>query len=56
MYEFLQEYFPLIGVFAVLVIAWFILRNKPTPLDSVTELDERIGNGKPVLLRFYRNT
>jgi len=45
-----------LGLFAVLAVVWFLLKNKPTMLAGASELDERIGNGTALVLRFYKNT
>ena len=47
---------PYICLFAILAVVWFVLKNKPTKLASINELDERIGKGTAVVLRFYKNT
>ena len=52
----LMDLLPIIIVAAVMALLWLALRNKATPLESVAELDSRIGNGRPVVIRFYKNT
>lgn len=47
---------PYIVPFALLAIVWFVLKNKPTKLANTVELDNRIGHGTAVVLRFYKNT
>jgi hypothetical protein len=56
MIEFFQENIPIIVVFAVIFMAWLVLRTKGTKLDSDDHFTTRIGSGKPVLLKFFRNT
>ena len=44
-------------IVAVVVLAgWLFLRSPATPLDSVAALDQRLGQGKPVVLEFFANT
>ena len=54
--EFLLDKLPILIVFGVLAALWLFLRNKATSINSIPDLDGRVGSGQPVLLRFYRNT
>ena len=56
MYELFRDLLPWIIGFGVLFVAWLLLRNKATKLDSVAEFDGRIGQGNPVVLKFFKNT
>jgi len=40
----------------LLVVAFLFLRNRPTQMASLAELDALIGNGQPVIIEFYSNT
>jgi len=55
-YELFKDLLPLIIGFGVPFVAWLLLRNKATKLDSAAEFDGRIGQGKPVVLKFFKNT
>ena len=41
---------------AVVAALWFWLRATATPLDSISDLQARTGKGKPVVMRFFKNT
>lgn len=55
MLEKITEELPLIIFFAVMCIAWWLLRSKATNFDSVKSFDNRIGNGRPLVLEFFSN-
>lgn len=40
-------------VVAALVGLWLLFRNRATPLDSSSELEELIGRGDPLVLEFF---
>jgi hypothetical protein len=49
----LQEVIAFLVIFAGLFVAWLALRPTQSPLSSAaTEVQSRIGAGKPVLLEF----
>jgi hypothetical protein len=40
----------------LLIVAFLLLYNRPTGIDSLEELDALAGGGQPVILEFYSNT
>jgi hypothetical protein len=40
-------------VVAGLVGLWLLVRNRPTPFGSSSELEDAIGRGEPVVLNFF---
>ncbi len=41
---------------AVLLVLWLLLRNQATALSPGAGLDDIVGQGRPVVLEFFRNT
>ncbi len=56
MNEFLLDYAPILVVTLFMAGLWLLLRNEATPIASTTEFDRIVGAGKPIYLRFFRNT
>lgn len=54
--QFIKENLSLIVVVFVLVAAYFLLRNRPSPLDSQEDFNALIANGRPVVVEFFSNT
>lgn len=49
----IQEIIAFLAIFAGLAVAWMALRPTQTPLsDAVSDVQARIGAGRPVLLEF----
>lgn len=46
----------LLAVLAVVGLAFFLLKNEPTPgVDSLQALDQTVVKGRPTLVEFYSN-
>jgi hypothetical protein len=56
MNEFVVEYAPILITVTTMLGLWLILRNHATSLASTTEFDRIVSAGKPVYLRFFKNT
>ena len=53
--ETIIDMLPVIVVVAVMAVAWLLLRNKAT-VSTEPEFDNLIGQGQPVVVKFFRNT
>ncbi len=52
--DVIYDLLPFLIVAAVLGIAWLVFRNRATALRN--GVDEFIGKGRPVVMRFFKNT
>jgi len=55
-FNFLRENALFIAVLLALVGGFIFLRTKETNLGSVSDFDDLIGTGRPVVVEFYSNT
>ena len=56
MAQFLKQNLAPIIVILVLILAYFLLRNRPSPVSSVEEFNAVVTSGKPVVVEFFSNT
>ncbi len=54
--NFIKENLPLIAVLFILIAAYFFLRTRPSPVESLDEFNALITGGKPVVVEFFSNT
>jgi len=54
--QFVKENLSLIVVVFILVAAYFLLRNRPSQLNSLEEFNALIAGGRPVVVEFFSNT
>ncbi len=54
--NFLRENLPLLLVLLILATAYFLLRNRPSPVASLEEFNALVNGGKPVVVEFFSNT
>ncbi len=52
----IRENLPVILVLAILIAAYFLLRNRPSPVGSLEDFNALISGGKPVVVEFFSNT
>ena len=55
MSDFLRENIPLIVATVCVVGLWLLLRNKATRLDSISDFDAKVAQGRPLVLEFFSN-
>ena len=55
MFELFLDLLPAIIVLVPLGILWFVLRYRAEKLTP-SDVDQRIGQGQPVVLKFFRNS
>lgn len=44
-----------LSIIAVVIVAYLLLRTRPSDLTSLQELDNVISGGQPTLVEFYSN-
>jgi len=54
--SFIQQNWSLLVFVGLLVTAFLLLRNRPTAIASLEELEATIGHGRPAIVEFYANT
>jgi hypothetical protein len=54
--SFVQQNRVFLAFVGLLIAAFLLLRNRPTDVASLTELEAMLGNGQPALIEFYSNT
>jgi hypothetical protein len=54
--EIVQRMLPLLIVFGVMFVVWLLLRSKASQLATTSDLDTKLGRGKPLVLDFFSNT
>ena len=47
---------PILLVGGLVAIAWFVLRFKPSRIDSLDEFEQLLGKGRPLVVKFFANT
>jgi hypothetical protein len=55
LFYLLKEYGPLAGGVLAVIALWFLLRTKPTKLESRADFDAMVRGGKPVVAEFFSN-
>ncbi len=45
----------LVGLLAILLVAFVWLRNRPSNIQSVEELNSLLATGRPAVIDFYSN-
>ncbi len=54
--RWLRVNWSLLAVLAGVGLAFFLLKNNPTPgMDSLQALDKAVGSGQPTVIEFYSN-
>ena len=54
--EWIRLNWSVLAFIAIVAVAFMVLRNRPTPgITSITDLDQALHNGQPVVLDFYSN-
>lgn len=50
-----RRWLPLLIVLGVMLVVGLLLRSKAYKLGSISDLDSKVGQGKPVVLEFFSN-
>jgi hypothetical protein len=56
MAQFIKQNLAPLIVILVLILAYFLLRNRPSSLSSIEEFNTLVNGGKPVVVEFFSNT
>jgi len=56
MAQFIKQNLAPLVVILILILAYFLLRNRPSPVGSVEEFNTLVTSGKPVVVEFFSNT